>query len=39
MTIEIVYCKHGYRGNCPFCGAIIVMRWPVAKAYREDTDA
>ena len=25
---EIVYCKHGYRGNCPYCGAIVVVRWP-----------
>ena len=29
MTIEIVYCKHGYRGDCPYCGQIIVMRYPV----------
>jgi len=29
MTIEVVFCKHGYRGDCPYCGRIIVMRWPV----------
>jgi hypothetical protein len=29
MTTEVVYCKHGYRGDCPHgCGRIIVMRWP-----------
>ncbi len=39
MTVEVVYCKHGYRGDCPYgCGRIVVMRWPVAKAYREDTE-
>jgi hypothetical protein len=28
MSVEIVYCKHGYRGDCPYgCGRIIVMRW------------
>ena len=30
MTIEIIYCKHGYRGDCPLCGQIIVMRYPLA---------
>ena len=29
MTTEVVFCKHGYRGDCPYCGRIIVMRWPV----------
>ena len=27
--VEIVYCKHGNRGDCPYgCGRIVVMRWP-----------